>query len=97
MTSESEVGQVAAQYNRVLDAVGRQRRQLTDSWEEASRQNELLHETRTQLAAQVGSLEQFNNVAVERELRMHELKHEVDDLLVGHGESPRYDTVSASE
>jgi Amt family ammonium transporter len=74
VASESEVGQAAAQYNRVLQAVNSQRKELVDSHQELETQNGELQQTRQELSAQLEELEQFNRSTVEREMRMVELK-----------------------
>jgi hypothetical protein len=88
--SESEVGQVAAQYNRVLERIVAQQNLLVTSYMDIEAQNTQLQEMQSTLRLQIDDLECFNRTAVERELRMSELKDEINELLVSDGGSSRY-------
>jgi predicted RNase H-like nuclease (RuvC/YqgF family) len=44
-----------------------------------------------ELKKQVRQAEQFNKMAIDRELRMIEMKKEIDELLIRLGEEKRYD------
>ena len=49
-----------------------------------------LQESHVSLQSHIDELSRFNNVAIGRELRMIELKKEVNDLSTRHGEAERY-------
>lgn len=94
----TEVGQIALQYNRVLQKVNEDTSQLVSANEQISLINQQLTEARdqevnarSQLQAHVDDLKTFNQAAVGRELRMIELKKEVNGLLETKGTDPRYD------
>ena len=61
-------------------------RGLREAKESAESAYASLHET-------VEDLERFNRLAVGRELRMIELKQEINGLLQAAGEPPRYEVV----
>lgn len=52
-----------------------------------------IEEANTHLTESVRELETFNTLAVGRELRMIELKEEINALLAKHGKTPRYEIV----
>ncbi len=94
----TEVGQIAGEYNRVLDRVNRERGKLADSNEQLESSNADLvamsgreRKARERLEETVDELENFNRLVSNRELRMIELKREVNDVLERHEESARYD------
>jgi len=58
--------------------------------EQAQRSEAVLRRTEAELRAHSEELVRFNRVAVGRELRMMELKQEVNDLAQRHGEQIRY-------
>ena len=58
--------------------------------EQVATNNALQQEIEERRRAQL-QLQQFNKFAVGREIRMIELKHEVNELLVARGEKERYD------
>ena len=88
--SESEVGQVAAQYNRVLQSINAQQQLLSQSHQEIEARNAELQSAQATLQQQVEELECFNRTAVERELRMMELKSEINELITSDGGRARY-------
>lgn len=92
--SESEVGQVAAQYNRVLQTISAQQQELADSYVAMAAQNSQLEHAQVTLVKQVDDLERFNRAAVERELRMVELKEEVNELRADQQLSSKYECLS---
>jgi GAF domain-containing protein len=49
------------------------------------------------LAERCAELERFNHVAIDRELRMIELKQEINALLTAAGHPPKYKIVTATE
>ena len=49
------------------------------------------HEAEQALAMKVSELQEFNDLAIGRELRMIELKREINALLESKGEHPRYE------
>jgi ammonium transporter, Amt family len=86
----SELGPVAAQYNRVLEKVSEESRKaeaMTTSANEARRQAEF---SNAELAQLVTELSEFNELAEGRELRMVALKHEVNGMLAAAGNSNKY-------
>ena len=91
LESESEVGQIAAQYNRVLAQVHVEHSQLAKANRKATRSNEALKETQESLRERLAELREFNESAVNRELRMIELKEEINALSDKPGAGPRYD------
>jgi ammonium transporter, Amt family len=86
----TEVGQIAQQYNRVLDAFGDQSRQT----EQHARTSEALRaqaeKARGELASQVETLDRFHKLTVGREERMVELKREINELCRRLGQPPPY-------
>lgn len=88
--TDSEVGQVAAQYNAVLRTINSQQQQLEATFADIEFKNKDLEDAKTALAQKLDDLEEFNRCAVERELRMVELKQEVDGELISRGSPPRY-------
>ncbi len=68
-----------------LDVSGRKR-----SEEQIRRQIQELSEANSELA-------RFNNAAVNRELRMVELKKQINELCIGTGQPPRYSIPSATD
>jgi two-component system CheB/CheR fusion protein len=54
------------------------------------RSEQALRESHAQLRSHAEELARFNHVAVGRELRMIELKKEIDEVCRRHGETPRY-------
>ena len=58
--------------------------------EETERAKDELRASRDELAAKVAALEELNRSMTNRELRMIDLKHEVDELLDELGEPRRY-------
>ena len=89
--SLTEVGQVAAQYNRVLSVINSERRQLVRANQEAHTANQDLIDVQSELQRRMGELSEFNEVSVGREMRMIELKEEINALRAQAGLSPRYD------
>jgi len=63
---------------------------LQELTEQAQQAEESLRQNHAQLRAQSNELLRFNRVAVGRELRMLELKQEINELLARQGEAPRY-------
>ena len=72
----SEVGEIAVQYNRVLGAVNEKSRELMSA--------------KRELETTVEELEEFNQHMIGRELRMIELKSEVNELSELVGQEPPY-------
>lgn len=94
----TEVGQIAQQYNRVLDRVVKDTEKLIVANQEISDMNEKVLESRDQAVAaqqqieqKVQQLQEFNRAATGRELRMVELKDEVNRIATESGLPPRYD------
>ena len=89
--SYSEVGQIGAQYNRVLRVINDERRQLIQANVAANQANAELRSARNSIEDQLSELAEFNEMAVDRELRMVELKQEINALCEELDEPPRYD------
>ena len=58
--------------------------------EQAQKAEAALRETHAELQAHAEELDRFNRLAVGRELRMIELKKEVEEVCQRHGEATRY-------
>ena len=58
--------------------------------EQAQKTEAALREAHAKLQEHADELDRFNRVAIERELRMIELKKEVDEICKRHGEAARY-------
>jgi Amt family ammonium transporter len=80
----TEVASVAAQYNRVLREVNLTTKKLSHAVIDAEQSRDKLQQT-------IQELEEFNQLAVGRELRMVELKRQINDLSRELGLPPRYD------
>ena len=89
--SYSEVGQIGEQYNRVLAVINFERQQLIDSKQRAYAANSELIKARRSIEEQLEELTDFNDAAVDRELRMIELKREINELSATIGKSNRYE------
>lgn len=92
VASNSEVGQIARQYNQVLSVVGRERAELVSANQELLKATNESMRSRRELETKVAELEAFTGCAVGRELRMIELKEEVNALAGELGEKSRYAT-----
>lgn len=86
----TEVGQVAAHYNAVLSRVQLDTQELQKVIEEARQATEAMQHARAGQDATLVELAEWNRLAVDRELRMVELKEEVNALLDQLGGAPRY-------
>jgi len=79
------------QYNRVVDAVELQNREV----KKAHARMETAHGeaiiARQELEENVSELTRFNDLAVGRELRMTDLKREINELRIQLGQSARYE------
>ena len=87
----TQVGQIALQYNRVLDKMvveGDRAKQLAHI---ATIAKEEAESAKCQLEQRVEELDEFNRLAVGRELKMIDLKQEVNGLLNDVGAQKRYD------
>ena len=87
----THIGQIAQQYNRVLDKVNEasdEARQKTELSEQALREAE---QAKRELGDKVEDLSTFNRFANQRERRMVELKAEINDLCRALGQAPKYD------
>jgi len=89
--SYSEVGQIAEQYNRILAVINSERKQLIDSNQRANAANTDLVAAQKSIEIKMQELAEFNDVAVDRELRMIELKRELNALCRQFDTSPRYE------
>jgi Amt family ammonium transporter len=86
----TEVGAIAAQYNRVLEVVVARTEEAAQANEglAAARDDEIA--ARQRLEQTIAELERFNQLAVGREDRMIELKREINELAEQLGDSRRY-------
>lgn len=91
LESYSEVGQIAEQYNRVLAVINSERQQLIDSNQRAQAANAGLVMAQKSIEQKMHELAEFNNVAVDRELRMIELKREINAFCEQADVPARYD------
>ena len=87
----TEVGQIAHQYNRVLERVNAEAERATHMTEAANAARQAAEAARKNTEERVEELREFNRLAVGRELHMVELKEEVNTLLQRHGGPARYD------
>jgi Amt family ammonium transporter len=86
----TDAGLITAQYNRVVDAIEAK----NDEVEQTNARMKDVHDqavnSRQALESSVAELTEFNHLAVGRELRMAELKREINELHSRLGESARY-------
>ncbi|MCP4788284.1 MAG: ammonium transporter [Fuerstiella sp.] len=92
LESFTEVGQIAEQYNQVMAVIVSERAQLIDSNQRARGANAKLVEAQQSVEQKLQELADFNDMAVDREIRMIELKQEVNVLSEQAGLPSRYDT-----
>ncbi len=88
--SGSELGQVAAQYNRVLDRVSEESATAAFMARTADAARSAAESANQELVERVAELREFNELAEGRELKMVDLKKEVNQLLAGAGDSEKY-------
>jgi ammonium transporter, Amt family len=91
LESDSEVGQIAKQYNQVLRTVHVEHEMLLEASQRVAESNASLEATQHVLKTKVDELEEFNDVAVGREIRMIDLKREINELLQTTGNESKYD------
>ena len=87
----TEVGQIAHQYNRVLERVNAEAERAARMTEEAFSASRVAVDAQKNSEERVRELRGFNRLAVGRELQMVDLKKEVNTLLDRHGDAARYD------
>lgn len=87
----TEVGQIANQYNQVLHKVNEEAAHALQMSELANTARTNAEGAQRDLAERVDELAQFNKVAVGREHRMIELKAEINVLLQEQQQADRYD------
>ncbi|MDA1161276.1 MAG: ammonium transporter [Planctomycetota bacterium] len=97
IVSETEVGQIAAQYNRVLNVVNQDRASLLEANHRIADASDRVAEKHRELQDKIQELEEFNSCAVGRELRMIELKVEINDLAAQLGREALYDVDDLDE
>jgi len=86
----TEAGKIAHQYNRVLDRLHTETVKAQQSATIAQTMQQEAEIANLQLNAKLEELQEFNRMATDRELRMIELKREVNHLATQAGQSPRY-------
>jgi len=89
--SHSDIGLIANQYNRVLAAVENDREALLEADGHRRKALRELLTAQQELEGKIEELKDFNDNAVDRELRMVELKSEINDLCEQAGLAERYD------
>ncbi|MEE8558596.1 MAG: hypothetical protein V3T14_12005 [Myxococcota bacterium] len=89
--SQSEAGHIAVQYNRVIEHVNDREQQLREINSELKSTTEELTRSSLELDTRLEELERFNDLAVGRELKMVELKQEINELCQSIGQPERYD------
>lgn len=88
--SYSEVGIIASQYNRVLDRVSQETSKAAQLAEAADLAKQDVEHSYRKLEAKVDELNEFKTLAEGRELRMIELKKEINELSAMLGKPLRY-------
>jgi len=86
----SDVGEIAEQYNRVLDRVTQETAKAVRLANAADLSKQQTEQVCVELEARVAELSEFNQLAEGRELRMIELKKEINGLANRSGEPNRY-------
>jgi Amt family ammonium transporter len=87
----TQVGQIAQQYNRVLDKVNEASRDAQHKTEVSKLALREAEEAKQELSDKVADLSTFNRFANQREHRMLELKAEINNLCAELGQEPKYD------
>ena len=93
----TEVGQIATQYNQVLKRVVMEADLSCTMTERAQKATEAAEHARKTLELRVKELNDFNRLAVGRELRIVELKEEINGLARVAGIDPPHDLTFLSE
>ncbi len=86
----TEAGQIASRYNRVLDRVSFENEVSRRMAELANLAKMQAEESSENLKEKIAEINEFNRMAVGRELRMIELKKEINRLLEQNGQPPAY-------
>ena len=81
--SNDEVGDLTDAFNQMTENLKKNHEQLQEKTEELEKSNK-------ELDIKVNELEKYKEVTVGRELKMVEMKKEIDNLLKKLGEKPRY-------
>ena len=76
----SDVGQIASQYNRVLDRVTEETNNANRMAETAKLARHQTEQAYAELKTTVAELREFNELSEDRELRMIDLKKEINSL-----------------
>lgn len=87
----TESGKIAHRYNRVLDRLQAETVKAQEAAQVAQMMQQEAEAANQQLNTKLEELREFNRMATDRELRMIELKREVNHLATQIGQSPRYD------
>lgn len=87
----THIGQIAQQYNRVLEKVNEASTEAQQKTEVSKQALKEAEEAKQQLALKVDDLSMFNQFANQRECRMVELKAEINALCKKLGQEPKYD------
>jgi len=90
----TEVGQIAKQYNKILERVIDENAKANHIARSEREARNAAQEATQMLEERVDQLNEFNRLSVGRELRMVELKQEVNDLARVVDDKARYDLTS---
>ena len=86
----TEAGKIAYQYNRVLERLSAETQQAREMAELAEQAQQGTEQTNTALQNSLEELQRFNQITTGRELRMIELKNEINQLAAQLNLPPRY-------
>lgn len=90
----TEAGQIAQRYNKVLDRVNVEM-EITNRMKQLSEMaKDEEHEAKEELKGKVDELKKFNQLSVGRELKMVDLKKQINKLCIDLGRKPEFDTDS---
>ena len=93
----SDAGLIATQYNRVVDAVEAKNHEVEQAHAHLKVAHDDAVDARQELEESVGELTRFNHLAVGRELRMLDLKREVNGLRIKLGQPAPYNVDAAAD
>jgi len=90
----TEIGQIAQQYNRVLEKVNAEANRATENQLKSDKAKLEAQLSRDAMETQISELQEFNRHAINREVKMRKLKILVNDLCQKLGEPPQFDISS---